>query len=922
MRLRFILACGAFLYPGLAWALDSTYSTGDVPDLNDPVQGEPVVIASPQAAVAVPLPGFSNMTALAVSHTSSVAAMIVADGSGTQSLVLWDPRKPTLTIRALPGNVRINSLAWHPVTQSLFAAGTIGGKPGVFGFDPAAPDWGLKPLWQGPLPVDELLMGPRPFTVGAHRLFFTEHEPNGETWVRAITDVPITQTYRHFKQNAETVFTYVTDSSPYIVSGKSAPPLSPPQDYGPPEPLKAEYSHLIGFHPDGARMYLEDARGCVDTLNYAMAWHDLAAAPVPCHDSNFEISPNGLLALDWHPGSDGVTAVDLVDGSQTPEGVSFRFTAEPRVTADGRGLIGITGPSGQWVLHYLPIALKLADVANAWNFLSGSDPATYAAKKKRLIGDGGFLTDSGQDQIYKFYDTEVTECGGDSEIPLRPYMITTDAMWEVYAAAYDGLFGLVERQKAIPAFTEMVNLGKTEFAAKAPGSRLAKMFAAAAELIANDSSDPEAARILSHQNGPGQVLPLIDYATLAPRGFYTDTPELGRYFAAFHYLTSLHLQAEDFAVLRGVSPEFRKAALDWQQAYGAFIAASRGGDAIAMAQVPGAVPGDFAYLFPLSFGADNDILYNTVDDRVYKRPVGSGLDVAAVLHSATAWLALQDSGEFARYPELEPALVALKARLSGSLGSDPIYDHWLESLRPQWGPAPQTPISGKLWDAKRLQTGLASWATLRHATVLVNEETGAECGGPSPEEVIPRPPRGYVEPDPATFEAIANMFGATAVVVRKLFGADDPVGTGIIERLNQSRDDALDDAAVAGEEIAGQPLNAEQYAEIANAGQSIEYNFKVFLSLGSDGNGIAIPDPIQKIADVSGETETGWVEAAVGNVMEWDQIIPDFGHHDIVKGGTYSYFEFKTSEPLDDDAWRQRVNDTPNPVWIAPFILK
>jgi hypothetical protein len=41
-----------------------------------------------------------------------------------------------------------------------------------------------------------------------------------------------------------------------------------------------------------------------------------------------------------------------------------------------------------------------------------------------------------------------------------------------------------------------------------------------------------------------------------------------------------------------------------------------------------------------------------------------------------------------------------------------------------------------------------------------------------------------------------------------------------------------------------------------------------------------------------------------------------------VKGGTYSYFEFKTSEPLDDDAWRQRVSDTPNPAWIAPFILK
>ena len=61
------------------------------------------------------------------------------------------------------------------------------------------------------------------------------------------------------------------------------------------------------------------------------------------------------------------------------------------------------------------------------------------------------------------------------------------------------------------------------------------------------------------------------------------------------------------------------------------------------------------------------------------------------------------------------------------------------------------------WAAKRLQTGLASWATLRHASVLVNDRTAAECGEAGFEPIIMTPPRGYVEPDPKSFEAIARV---------------------------------------------------------------------------------------------------------------------------------------------------------------------
>ncbi len=75
-----------------------------------------------------------------------------------------------------------------------------------------------------------------------------------------------------------------------------------------------------------------------------------------------------------------------------------------------------------------------------------------------------------------------------------------------------------------------------------------------------------------------------------------------------------------------------------------------------------------------------------------------------------------------------------------------------------------------LWRSKRLQTGLASWATLRHATVLVNERTTAECGEAGFEPIVLRPPRGYVEPDPRTFEAIAALFDSLLAMVNSSEG--------------------------------------------------------------------------------------------------------------------------------------------------------
>src|SRR5208283_4672079 len=161
------------------------------------------------------------------------------------------------------------------------------------------------------------------------------------------------------------------------------------------------------------------------------------------------------------------------------------------------------------------------------------------------------------------------------------------------------------------------------------------------------------------------------------------------------------------------------------------------------------------------------------DSEQIKGPAGprlqpSALDVAAALGSRFARELLAD--EVRRFPPLDAALKDLAVRSAGALTetSPSLYQRWIDALAVQWAdstPSPNGALDADLWRVKRLQTGLASWATLRHATVLVNERNSAECGEGAFEFIVMRPPRGYVEPDPKTFAKIAGLFDAASKLV-------------------------------------------------------------------------------------------------------------------------------------------------------------
>jgi hypothetical protein len=350
-------------------------------------------------------------------------------------------------------------------------------------------------------------------------------------------------------------------------------------------------------------------------------------------------------------------------------------------------------------------------------------------------------------------------------------------------------------------------------------------------------------------------------------------------------------------------------------------------------------------LFPLSWGFDNETLFATVDhagapaaERITGRLTPSSLDVAAALGSRFARELL--AGELTKYPRLGAVLDDLAARQAAA--RDPratLYDRWMEGLGQQWADSVASPNGAwdeKLWRTKRLQTGLASWATLRHATVLVNERVSAECGEGGFEAILMRPPRGYVEPDAGTFSRIAGLFEAAGQMVgsagTRLTGvlpdesadgtpAREALKQGLLRRLNETAAKARLFQTMAEKEVRGETLTAAEYEEILYFGRVAEHHFLIFKSLANKDLALSTPNPIPKIADVS-DVEGGapYLLAAVGRPLEWDHAVPYYGRRELVKGAAYSFYELVSGTLLNDQEWLKQLPSQPRPAWIAPYV--
>lgn len=933
------------------------------------------VAPSPATPSRAPIPQGWSVEAVAVSPIAAEAALLLGHGTSDTTVATWHPGDAA----ANPAEVRwpsgfnargsaadgdpIAPLAWHPSQRVLYVAGALAGRAVILALTEDGDHWTAQRLGEGPDPLRSLVVGPRPYVTGwepetrEYRLFFGATKRGGGSQIRSLTE--------HGKK-------------PYTAIASSLPKPAAGYEAEAPSAITAPWAEPEAFHPAGHRMIWRDAKGCHASAVYdrqSWAKSQPLAAAVPC-GGVVRVPPNGDGLLRWQGGAPGVRLYQDDGKAATILAADVLFTTAPGMTPDGRGLIGaVAGPDGgASEVAFVPVEVPLGDVAGVWMFARGADD------RARLARDGGVLRPLAMDQLYSLYDTERYECGGlDTAAPARPYLVTTDVFWEVFSAAYEGLFIVEERSRAIPAFWKLVDEGGKAAAASkdAAAPRWKKVFGALAAVRKGDRSNAEASRILEARGrAKSPVLGVeLDYAEFKARGHYAATPDRQRYFAAFRYLATLPLEGADLAFLGGLPANVRDAAAAWAAPYQELKAPSRvpsaWGAAAAAPSYARHAPGEPS-LFPLGWGRDSEALWRTVFHRDWPeaeqivsekgpRALPSGLDVAAALGGGFARTLLDESGVTAAYPRLGPTLDQLAGDLkrlgpaaatvaaAGSAPSSDLYDEWLAALAIQWSSGVPGPAAAsgekaeRLWQTKRLQTGLASWATLRHATVLVNERSVAECGEGGFEPIVMDPPRGYVEPDPATFDAIARLFDSAAALVARdpaLASAKSPIARdfgdapeldpeaakdvviGLGKRLATSAAKARLFADMARKEVRGEDLTPGDYQEIFDVGRVAEHHVLVYKSLARDDLALSNPEPMPRVADVADGRAAGGgiLHVGVGYPLEWDQLVPFYGRRQVVKGPVYGYYEVERSAPLDDATWRKEVGKLPRPAWVEPFV--
>jgi hypothetical protein len=914
--------------------------------------GEITVAQSPAEVRSLEFEQSEKVLDFDVAKNGPQTAILIEKRPGGYEVFFWDPSKgesprewPT------PKGFAPLALAWHPAAKSFFLAGKQGNDHVIMRVNEVAGEWIAKPIYRTHQEIRRLVPAPRPYaietdfnsdeptTTNAYRIFFGIKGGDGAYSIKSVTEEGTREYQAIGPRKGFTTFEG-NEAQPSRIEAGSALPLA--------------------FHPAGHILLWEDEkRGFQYAIYERDHWEkSIKLSYSEVSGGTLTPSPNGLGLIHWQPGTAGITLISRHGMKRDLLAADYSFLSTPSSVPDGKGIVGLIKKDKKTALAYVPLQIPLADVANAWMF------AEQEADQDLFSRKGGLLRDLPDDQLYSMYESEAYECGRyDRSTPTRPYMVTTDVFWELLAAAHEGIFIVQERHRAMPAFWEFIGEAESYFRQARPDSPWMNVFSVLESMRKPDgATENEKVRSerLRIQNAAGREFsPVlgkeVDYGELKPRGHYNSSEEMKTYFRAFKYLTMLAGEALSPGDPAAAAPEVKAAAHRWVAAYDFFIAPSRAPTVWEDKFQPPPYakhPLTPMKLFPLSWGGDNEVLFSTVyhqgapdDERVEgasgPRLLPSGLDIASALGSQFASALL--STEIEKYPPLKRVLDNLRTRLAGSrdgVGDDTnIYNPWIAALALQWADDVASPggsLDKDLWHAKRLQTGLASWATLRHTTVLVNERTSAECGEAAFEPILLTPPRGYVEPDPRTFDAIATLFQSMERLVKswdflskETVQIDDEeelqaLREGIVRRLSETAEKARLFKIMAEKEIKGEPLSNQEYEEILLVGRIAEHHLLIFKSLANEQYALSNPDPMPKIADVAGggPFDIPFLMAAVGRPMEWDHIVPYYGRRQIAKGAVYSYYEFVSEQLMDDAEWLRSLPSRQHPAWISPFLSR
>jgi len=299
-----------------------------------------------------------------------------------------------------------------------------------------------------------------------------------------------------------------------------------------------------------------------------------------------------------------------------------------------------------------------------------------------------------------------------------------------------------------------------------------------------------------------------------------------------------------------------------------------------------------------------------------------GLDVMAVLGSQRAYALLQQTPDWTLYPSYPAKLDSLRREFASypdTVWAQNVYWNWLYCLMPLLvpkGPGYPDWMQTLAWLDKDLYAALASWAELRHDTILYAKQSGTETG--TTPAVLGK--QGYVEPNVHLYARLASLarFLREGLASRNLLFDDFCASVDTLHSL------LLRLKTISEKELRNESLTRSEYLTILGIGSTLQQ-----IAEALPWPGTALPESDEEmpvIADVHTDQNSGTVlEVGVGYPYFVYAICPIEGQLVLTRGAGFSYYEFAwpSTDRLTDERWRQMLKhgEAPGqPAWAKSFV--
>jgi len=637
------------------------------------------------------------------------------------------------------------------------------------------------------------------------------------------------------------------------------------------------------------------------------------------------------------------------------------------------------------------------------NAVQGMDTVELTAQARALLSQNGFVVlppNPGEfREFYQIYEAHRYEQDN--------IFVTTDSIYHVYHLLFDKMLRDLERDYFIAdlgsltsamlsaSYQQYQSLRGTSL--EEPALRNVAFFAVAAQLLGlPDAAPGEAAELVNAElglinaAGGAQISPIWDrpdlapddkliedYSQYKPRGHYTRSEELKKYFRAMMWYGRLTFRLNDAfetrrallltQVLRSASAADGAPAVQlWENIYdptvfivgkaddlgyheyGALMDSVFGADAAPQALADEAkfaqfmeetknlpppqinsmwvwiwqdqeqVTKGFRFMgqrFTLDEYVFGQLIWRRVGTQADPRGLPKGLDFFAAMGSGEAYTILDDMGE-THYENYDTQMTKVKTEVA-ALG----LDSWTQNLYWSWLYALQPIIAVK--DARYpafMQT--QAWARKDLQTALSSWTELKHDTILYAKQVMAelggggaeQPPHGYVEPNP---EAYARLL-ALAQMTENGLQARSLLSDLTKRNLDNLIEELTFLKTASEKELAGTALTEDEYWHILYWGGVLEQ----FTLAAADTTGDLDRDLSDQkaalIADVAtGPSPTGGLvalEEAIGQPTWIYVVLPDQPWR-IAVGAVYSYYEFPVpaANRMTDEEWQAQIEAGANP---------